>query len=53
MKPTPREMAVTVRRTGVHFLMLTIGSAQWTGHEDEFAQLAIDIRKALNDNRID
>ena len=53
MKPAQREVPVTVRRTGLHFLALTIGSQQWTGHQEEFAALAQDIRKALQQNGID
>lgn len=52
MKPTAREVPITARRSGVHFLTLAIGSQQWTGHETELAALADEIRKALQQNGI-
>ena len=53
MKATAREVPAKVRRTGLHTLTLELGGQHFTGHVAEFAQLAADIRKALNDNRID
>ncbi|MBE7193397.1 MAG: hypothetical protein INR66_13055 [Gordonia polyisoprenivorans] len=53
MKPTAREVPAKVRRTGLHTLTLELGGQHFTGHVAEFAQLASEIRLALQQNGID
>lgn len=53
MKPAQREVPAVVRRAGLHSLRLELGGMHFTGLNSEFAELAENIRKALNDNRIE